>query len=518
VPAVNAEAARRRTFAIISHPDAGKTTLTEKFLLYSGAIQQAGAVQSRKADRSTTSDWLELEQKRGISVTSAVARFEHAGIVLNLLDTPGHRDFSEDTYRVLSGVDAAVMVIDAARGVEPQTEKLYAVCKARGTPIITFVNKMDRPTPEPLEILDDLEAKLGLMGLPVTWPIKPEGRFEGVVDRRTARTYRFEANTPGGARIAQEDQGEVDGIAEVVQEELELLDAIGADVDVEAFLGGIATPVFFGSALSNFGVRLLLDAVVELAPPPTARRDVEDEPREVDSPFSGLVFKVQANLDPRHRDRLAFVRVCSGRFERGSTLINARTGKKVVAKYAHAVFGRDRETVDEAFPCDVIGLVNATDLRAGDTLHDEEAPVTFPPIPTFTPEHFATAHPVDRSRVKQFRRGVQQLDEEGVVQVLRHDQLGDQAPIWAAVGQLQFEVASWRMEHEFGSPVRLEGTRFDTARATDEAGATELEAMRDVDIYRRENGAPLALFRSRYVAERIERDHPEITLTTLVLS
>ncbi|MCC5947603.1 MAG: peptide chain release factor 3 [Nitriliruptoraceae bacterium] len=517
MPDVTAEAARRRTFAIISHPDAGKTTLTEKFLLYSGAIQQAGAVQSRKAERATTSDWLELEQKRGISVTSAVARFEHDGVVLNLLDTPGHRDFSEDTYRVLSGVDAAVMVIDAARGVEPQTEKLYAVCKARGTPIITFVNKMDRPTPDPLEILDDLEAKLQLMGLPVTWPIKPQGDFQGVVDRRTSRTYRFEANTPGGARIAQEDLGEVDGVAHEVQEELELLDAIGADVDLEAFLGGIATPVFFGSALSNFGVRLLLDAVVELAPPPSARLDVEAAPRAVDAPFSGLVFKVQANLDPRHRDRLAFVRVCSGRFERGSTLVNARTGKKVTAKYAHAVFGRDRETVDEAFPGDVIGLVNATDLRAGDTLHEEESPVTFPPIPTFTPEHFATAHPADRSRVKQFRRGVQQLDEEGVIQVLRHEQLGDQAPIWAAVGQLQFDVATWRMEHEFNAPVRLEGTRFDTARATDDAGVEALAAMRDVDIYRRENGAPMALFRSRYVAERIERDHPEITLTTLVL-
>jgi peptide chain release factor 3 len=518
VSVVISEAARRRTFAIISHPDAGKTTLTEKFLLYSGAIQQAGAVQSRKADRATTSDWLELEQKRGISVTSAVARFEHDNTVLNLLDTPGHRDFSEDTYRVLSGVDAAVMVIDAARGVEPQTEKLYAVCRARGTPIITFVNKMDRPTPEPLEILDDLELKLGLTGQPVTWPIKPGGQFQGVVDRRTRRTFKFLANTPGGARMAQEDSGSVDDMPEVVREEVELLDAIGADVDVESFLGGLSTPVFFGSALSNFGVRLLLDAVVELAPPPTARLDIAEVPREVDAPFSGLVFKVQANLDLRHRDRLAFIRVCSGRFERGSTLINARTGKKVTAKYAHAVFGRDRETVDEAYPGDVIGLVNALDLRAGDTLHHEDAPVTFPPIPTFTPEHFATAHPVDRTRVKQFRRGVQQLDEEGVVQVLRHDELGDQAPIWAAVGQLQFEVAVWRMENEFNSPVRLEGTRFEVARATDEPGAIALDAMRDVEVYRRESGAPLALFRSRYVAERVARDHPELALDTMILS
>lgn len=516
--AVPVEAARRRTFAIISHPDAGKTTLTEKFLLYAGAIQQAGAVQSRKAERATTSDWLELEQQRGISVTSAVARFEHDGHVLNLLDTPGHRDFSEDTYRVLSGVDAAVMVIDAARGVESQTEKLYAVCRARGTPVITFVNKMDRPSPEPLEILDDIEATLGLVAQPVTWPIKPEGRFQGVVDRRDGRAYRFTANTPGGARVAQEDRGTVADVPAEVREEVELLDAIGADVDVDAFLAGTASPVFFGSALSNFGVRLLLDAVVALAPPPGARDDVDGTPRPVDAPFSGLVFKVQANLDPRHRDRLAFVRVCSGRFERGTSLTSARTGKRITAKYAHAVFGRDRETVDEAFPGDVIGLVNVSDLRAGDTLYHDDAPVIFPPIPTFTPEHFQTAHPADRSRVKQFRRGVAQLDEEGVVQVLRHDDLGDQAPIWAAVGRLQFDVASWRMEHEFGAPVRLEGTRWEVARATDEAGAARLEGMRDVEVYRRESGAPLALFRSRYVADRVARDHPELTLDTLILT
>ena len=514
---VSAEAARRRTFAIISHPDAGKTTLTEKFLLYAGAIQQAGAVQSRKAERATTSDWLELEQKRGISVTSAVARFEHDGTMLNLLDTPGHHDFSEDTYRVLSGVDAAVMVIDAARGVEPQTEKLHAVCRARGTPIITFVNKMDRPSPEPLEILDDIEAKLGLTGQPVTWPIKPEGRFQGVVHRDSGKAYRFAASGPGGTKRAQEDEGGVDEVPDEVREELELLDAIGADVDLDAFLAAEATPVFFGSALSNFGVRMLLDAITGLAPPPGPRPDVDGDLRPVDAPFSGLVFKVQANLDPRHRDRLAMVRICSGRFERGAPLTCARTGKKVQAKYAHAVFGRERETVDEAYPGDVIGLVNVTDLRAGDTLYAGDAAVTFPPLPTFTPEHFATAHPADRTRVKQFRRGVAQLDEEGVIQVLRHPDLGDQAPVWAAVGQLQFEVATWRMEHEFGSPVRLEGTRFDTARATDEEGVAALAPMRDVEVWRRDNGSPLALFRSRYVAERIEREHPDVRLDTLLL-
>jgi peptide chain release factor 3 len=531
VAAVSEEAARRRTFAIISHPDAGKTTLTEKFLLYAGAIGRAGAVQTRKTDRATTSDWLELEQQRGISVSSAVARFEHDGHVLNLLDTPGHRDFSEDTYRVLSGVDAAVMVLDAARGVEPQTEKLYAVCKARGTPVITFVNKMDRPSPEPLEILDDIEATLGLVGQPVTWPIKPEGRFQGVVDRRTSRAFRYEAAGIRGGQMAQEDIDDLTGVvsspgrgegaswvAEEVLEEIELLDAIGADVDVDAFLAGTASPVFFGSALSNFGVRLLLDAIVELAPPPAARPTRAGGERAIDEPFSGLVFKIQANLDPRHRDRMAFVRVCSGRFERGETLINNRTGRGTTAKYATAVFGRDRETVDEAYPGDVIGLINAMDLLAGDSLHAQGSPVVFPPLPTFTPEHFATAHPTDRNRTKQFRKGVDQLDEEGVVQVLRHPDLGDQAPIWAAVGRLQFDVATWRMEHEFGAPVRLEGTRFEVARATDEDGARTLAGMRDVEVYRRSTGAPMALFRSRFVAERVAADNPELVLDTLVLS
>jgi peptide chain release factor 3 len=517
VSSVLAEAARRRTFAIISHPDAGKTTLTEKFLLYSGAIVEAGAVQSRKAQRSTTSDWLELEQQRGISVSSAVARFEHDGTVLNLLDTPGHRDFSEDTYRVLSGVDAAVMVLDAARGVEPQTEKLFAVCRARGTPVITFVNKMDRPGPEPLAILDDLEATLGITGQPVTWPIKPEGRFGGVVDRRDGSTYAFTDAGRHGATRAQEDAGRLDDVPDEVREEVELLDAIGADLDHDAFLAGTATPVFFGSALSNFGVRLLLDAIVDLAPAPTPREAVDGVARPLDAPFSGLVFKVQANLDPRHRDRLAFVRVCSGRFERGATLLCTRTDKRITAKYAHQVFGRERETVDEAYPGDVIGLVNATDLRPGDTLHDGGDPVAFPAPPTFTPEHFRTAHPADRSRVKQFRRGLGQLDEEGVVQVLRHPDLGDQAPIWAAVGQLQFDVASWRMEHEFGAPVRLEGTRWEVARATDESSVDALDGLRDVEVYRRWNGVPLALFRSRFVAERVARDHPELALDTLLL-
>jgi peptide chain release factor 3 len=511
------EARRRRTFAIISHPDAGKTTLTEKFLLFSGAIQQAGAVLSRKVERNTASDWLELEQKRGISVSSAVMRFEHAGHVCNLLDTPGHRDFSEDTYRVLSGVDAAVMVIDAARGVEPQTEKLFAVCRRRGTPVITFVNKMDRPAPEPLEILDDIERTLGLDAHPVTWPVVPTGRFAGVVDRRDTTFHRFTVDAHGTA-TGRETVDAWDPALDpsgAAGDELDLLDALGKDAEVARFLDGTATPVFFGSALANFGVRLLLDAVVDLAPPPGPRETVDGTARPIDAPFAGFVFKVQANLDPRHRDRLAFVRVCSGRFERGTALTCARTGRRVVAKYAHQVFGRDRQTVDEAFPGDIVGLVNATDLRIGDTLYEDD-PVTFPPPPTFTPEHFAVASPADRSKAKQFRRGLEQLDQEGVVQVLRHPDLGDQEPLLAAVGQLQFDVATWRMEHEFGAPVRLRGAGFDDARGTDDASVPGLRGLRDVSVYYRADGRPLALFRSRWVAERVRADHPDLTLEQVV--
>ncbi len=525
---VLAEAARRRTFAIISHPDAGKTTLTEKFLLYSGAIQQAGEVRQRRDTRATSSDWLKLEQQRGISVSSSVMRFDHDGHVLNLLDTPGHHDFSEDTYRVLSGVDAAVMVVDAARGVEPQTEKLHAVCRRRGTPVVTFVNKMDRSAPEPLEILDDLEAKLGMDPRPVTWPVHDAGRFLGVVDRRDGTFHRLEGTGRGrttGVATAErwEDVrgGLPDGAVRAAEEELELLDTLGRTVDGDALadglLAGTATPVFFGSALANFGVRLLLDAVVALAPAPSPRPTVDGGERALDAPFSGFVFKVQANLDPRHRDRLAFVRVCSGRFERGTSLTCTRTGRRVVAKYAHQVFGRERETVEEAFPGDIVGLVNATDLRIGDTLHDGPA-VTFPPLPTFTPERFAVAALADRSKVKQFRRGLEQLDEEGVVQVLRHPDLGDQEPLLAAVGQLQFDVAAWRMEHEFGAPMRLSSAAWAAARGTDDASVAALRGLRDTAVYHRADGVPLALFRSEWVARRAETDHPELTLRQVLFA
>ncbi len=524
---VRTEAERRRTFAIISHPDAGKTTLTEKFLLYAGAIAEAGAVKSRKVERTARSDWMKMEQDRGISISTTVLRFDHhddstnQDLAYNLLDTPGHRDFSEDTYRVLSGVDAAIMVLDAAAGVEPQTQKLFEVCARRGTPLITFVNKLDRPSRGPLELLDDIEEKLGVVGTPVTWPVRTaDGTFRGVVDRRDRKFHRYDpevANTRRqAATVTDWDPTEVD-TGEGIGDDLDLLDELGLSFDPESFLAGRTTPVFFGSALNNFGVEPLLDAIAEMAPSPQPRRDVDGEVRDLDSPFSGFVFKVQANMDPRHRDRIAFVRICSGLFERDAQLTCTRSGRTIAAKYAHQVFGQERVTVDEAFPGDVVGLVNATDLRIGDTLY-EGPEVAYPPMPVFTPEHFQVATPGDRSRVKQFRTGLEQLDQEGVIQVLRHPDLGDQAPVLAAVGLLQFEVAAWRMEHEFGSPIRVEPTGWNEARRTTDEAVDELRRMRDVEVYRRASGMPIALFRDRWQVERIIRDHPDLPLDKIATS
>ena len=421
---VNSEAARRRTFAIISHPDAGKTTLTEKFLLYAGAVQEAGAVRARAGRRAATSDWMELEKQRGISISSAVLQFPYRGHTFNLLDTPGHRDFSEDTYRVLAAVDSVVMVLDTAKGIEAQTLKLFQVCRSRNLPVVTFFNKYDRPGRDPLELLDEVEEQIGLKPTPVTWPVGIPGDFRGVIDRRSGDFIRF-VRTAHGAELSPEevvspdDAASTEGAAwTAALDGCSLLDAIGADLDVESYLAGVTTPVFVGSALTNFGVRMLLDAVVDLAPAPAPRADVNGHDRPLDAPFSAFVFKIQANMDPNHRDRLAFARVCSGVFERGMDATCTRSKRLVATKYATTAFGSDRETVETAFPGDIIGLINANDLRIGDTLYADGV-VEFPGVPRFEPEVFATARPLDSGRFKQFRKGLSQLDEEGVVQVLR---------------------------------------------------------------------------------------------------
>jgi peptide chain release factor 3 len=516
------EAARRRTFAIISHPDAGKTTLTEKFLLYGGALaNEAGAVKARGGRRAATSDWMELEKQRGISITSAVVQFPYRDCVINLLDTPGHRDFSEDTYRVLAAADAAVMVLDAAKGIEPQTLKLFDVCRQRELPLLTFVNKWDRPGRSPLELLDGIEAQLGIVATPVTWPVGIAGDFRGVLDQRDGSYTRF-ARTARGATEAPEElvepgraQAEEGEAWTHASEELALLAEVGAQLDVKAFLAAESTPVFFGSALTNFGVRKLLDAVVDVVPAPTSRTDIHGEPRALDAPFSGFAFKVQANMDKAHRDRIAFVRVCSGHFERGMVVTHDGTGKPFATKYAHQVFGQDRETIEEAYPGDVIGLVNATDIKVGDTLWFADQ-VTFPTIPSFAPEHFRVARVRDTARFKQFRKGIAQLDEEGVVQVLRDADMGDQAPVLAAVGPMQYDVAVFRLENEFGAPVELSPTSYTLARRTDATSAESLRTMRGARVLARADGTLLALFESQYWVERLEQEHPELVLDRLV--
>jgi peptide chain release factor 3 len=515
------EARRRRTFAIISHPDAGKTTLTEKFLLYGGALQQAGAVKARRGGRAATSDWMDLERQRGISITSTVLQFPYRDHVMNLLDTPGHRDFSEDTYRVLTAADAAIMVLDAAKGIEPQTLKLFEVCRDRGLPLITFINKFDRPGLDPLSLLDQIEAQIGITATPVTWPVGIPGDFRGVVERPTGTFIRFTRTARGATEAIEEildpaQAAEREGAAWAeAQDGLSLLDEVGATHDEELFLAGETSPTFFGSALTNFGVRLLLDAVVDLSPAPLERPDAEGKPRPLDSPLSGFVFKVQANMDPSHRDRIAYLRVNSGRFERGMVVTHGPSGKPFATKYAHTVFGQDRETVEEAFPGDIVGLVNATDVRVGDSLYAAD-PIVFPPIPTFAPEYFAMARVRDTGRFKQFRRGIVQLDEEGVVQVLRDKDLGDQAPMLAAVGPMQFEVALHRLENEFGAPVEISPTGYKVARVTDEGSAPTLRAMSGVRVLQRSDGTLLALFESPYWLNRVEAEQPELRLEPLL--
>jgi peptide chain release factor 3 len=512
------QARRRRTFAVISHPDAGKSTLTEALALHARVIGQAGAVHGKAGRKGVVSDWMAMEKDRGISITSAALSFTYGDTVVNLVDTPGHSDFSEDTYRVLTAVDCAVMLLDAAKGLEPQTLKLFDVCRHRGIPVITLVNKWDRPGKHALELCDEIETRIGLRATPLTWPVGEAGFMEGLLDRRTGQMLRF-ARTAGGATVAATETLSPDQAAaehgeawQTAVEEAALLD----ELHEPSFRAGRSTPMLFGAAVLNIGIRQLLDTLVELAPAPDARVDVEGVARPLDAPFSGVVFKVQAGMDTSHRDRVAFVRVCSGRFERGMVVTHAATGRPFATKYAQAMFGRDRETIEVAYPGDVIGLVNATALTAGDTLHADGAPVRFPPMPSFAPEHFAVARSADASKGKQFRRGIEQITGEGVVQVLRSDLRGDSAPVLAAVGPLQFDVASHRMRHEFSAPVRLERLPYSTARLTRAADAAVLDSEREVEVLRRTDGAYLALFPDRWRADSVARRHPDVLLEPLV--
>ncbi|MDZ5458134.1 peptide chain release factor 3 [Azohydromonas lata] len=484
---------RRRTFAIISHPDAGKTTLTEKLLLFSGAIQIAGSVKARKASRHATSDWMEIEKQRGISVASSVMQMEYRDCVINLLDTPGHQDFSEDTYRVLTAVDAALMVIDAANGVEPQTRRLLQVCRARNTPILTFVNKMDREVQEPLALLDEIERELGMSVVPFTWPVGMAKHFGGVLDLRRDQMRVF---SPGEDRHHDDDEI-IDGVHnpalaqrfgmsyEQAEGEIELVQEAAPSFDEAEFLAGRQTPMFFGSAINNFGVKEVLDALVELAPAPGSRMAIQREVQPEEPKFTGVVFKIQANMDPAHRDRIAFLRVASGHFERGMRLKVVRSGKELRPNSVVSFLSQRRELLDEAFAGDIIGIPNHGVLQLGDTITEGEA-LQYTGLPFFAPEMFRAVEVADPLKTKQLRAGLTQLGEEGAIQVFRP--AAGSVLLLGAVGQLQFEVVAHRLEHEYGVRARIQPVRYNVARwvtcPDENGGAKELQRFIDHNAHR----------------------------------
>lgn len=543
--ATTTEAQRRRTFAVIAHPDAGKSTLTEALALHAHVIAEAGAVHGKAGRKATVSDWMEMEKDRGISVASSALQFEYAPeghegepYMINLVDTPGHADFSEDTYRVLTAVDAAVMLIDGAKGLEPQTLKLFRVCKARGLPIITVVNKWDRPGRTPLELVDEIVREIGLQPTPLYWPVGEAGDFRGLarlVDDGEVAEYIHFLRTAGGSTIAPEEHYDPDAAAdkegdvwETAVEEAELLAADGAVHDEDLFLECTTSPLIFASAMLNFGVHQILDTLCALAPSPGPRRSdpaaleaasgasgAVDEVREPADDFSGVVFKVQAGMDRNHRDKLAFMRVVSGEFTRGMQVTHAQSGRSFSTKYALTVFGRTRSTVEAAYPGDIVGLVNAGALAPGDTIYSGRK-VQFTPMPQFAPEHFRTLRAKSLGSYKQFRKALDQLDSEGVVQVLRNDLRGDAAPVMAAVGPMQFEVMQARMLNEYNVETVTENVPYQVARRTDAASAAELGRQRGVEIFTRTDGELIALFGDKWKLAFVQKEHPELTMEPLV--
>ena len=534
-PAV--EARRRRTFAIISHPDAGKSTLTEALALHAHVINEAGAVHGKAGRKATVSDWMEMEQARGISVSSTALQFEYLPqgskgaegdgqpYVINLVDTPGHSDFSEDTYRVLTAVDGALMLIDAAKGLEPQTLKLFRVCKFRNIPIITVVNKWDRPGKSPLELLDEIAEEIDLTPTPIFWPVGIAGDFHGLarLDADGMPTEYIEfTRTAGGSTIAPEEHFTPEEAVQqqgdnwtTAAEESTLLAEMGQVHDEELFLAGATSPVIFASAKLNFGVHQILDSIVNLAPHPAGREDVNDVFHDLDDDFSAVIFKVQAGMDSAHRDRLAFMRVVSGEFERGMVVTHAQTQKPFTTKYALTVFGRDRETVETAYPGDVVGLVNALGLAPGDTLYKGKK-AQYPPIPAFAPEHFATLRAASLSKYKQFRKAVDELGAEGVVQILTNDLRGESNPVMAAVGVLQFEVVQARMRAEYNVETVIENIPYTVARKTDAESADELGRQRGVEIFTRQDGELIALISDKWRLNYLQKELPDLTLDTLI--
>ncbi|MBD2057603.1 peptide chain release factor 3 [Oculatella sp. FACHB-28] len=516
---------KRRNFAIISHPDAGKTTLTEKLLLYGGAIHEAGAVKARRAQRHATSDWMAMEQQRGISITSTVLQFEYDDYWINLLDTPGHQDFSEDTYRTLAAADNAVMLEDAAKGLEPQTRKLFEVCRMRGIPIFTFFNKLDRPGRDPLELLDEIEQELGLQTYPVNWPIGMGDRFKGVFDRRKRQIHLFERSAHGSREaldtVVELGDPRIEDLLDQdlyyqLKEDLELLEGVGTELDLDLVHQGKMTPVFFGSAMTNFGVEPFLDAFLDYALKPGARRSTQGDIDPTHPEFSGFVFKLQANMDPKHRDRVAFIRVCSGKFEKDMVVSHARSGKTVRLSHPQKLFGQGRESMTEAFPGDVIGLNNPGVFAIGDTIYNGQK-LEYEGIPCFSPELFAYLRNPNPSKFKQFRKGVTELREEGAVQIMYSADEAKRDPILAAVGQLQFEVVQFRLQNEYGVETTIELLPYSVARWVDGGweALQKVGRLFNTVTVKDSWGRPVLLFRNEWNCQQVEGEHPELKLNAI---
>jgi peptide chain release factor 3 len=524
---IRTEVARRRTFAIISHPDAGKTTLTEKLLLYGGAVRLAGSVKQRRAERYATSDWMALERERGISIATSVMQFPYRDYQLNLLDTPGHNDFSEDTYRTMAAADCAVMLIDSAKGVEPQTIKLFQVCRARHIPIVTFINKLDRHGREPLDLLDEIERVLDLPCTPLNWPIGSGPEFQGVFDRESQRLLRFERGESAAHKAAMQVSSIDDAALRQVigshahqqlLDEIALLLGAGTEFDADRFRAGKLSPVFFGSALTNFGIEPFLDRFLALAPAPLGRETVANGIVEPDSEqFSGFVFKIQANMDPQHRDRIAFLRVCSGRFVRGMEAVHVRTGKPISLNKSLQLRAQERTIIEEAYAGDIVGLWDPGVLRIGDTIA-EDSRIEFAGIPRFSPEHFVRVVLKEPFKRKQLKKGLDQLSEEGVVQVFFDRHRLEREPILGAVGVLQFEVMQYRLKAEYGVDVRLDRLNFQHARWV---GNEQF----DPEQFERQTGAtclldveerPLVLFENDFRLQRALDNHPELQFIAAV--
>jgi len=512
--AIEKEVNRRKTFAIISHPDAGKTTLTEKLLLFGGAIRLAGTVKGRKSTKYAVSDWMQIEKERGISVTSSVLNFDYNGYRINILDTPGHQDFSEDTYRTLIAADSAVMLIDGAKGVEEQTKKLFHVCRMRGIPIFTFVNKLDRSCKNPLELMEEIEETLGIRSYPMNWPIGVDGDFKGVYDRRKSQIELFESGERGQS-MAMSDTGRIDderfkkilgaNLYNKLREDISLLDIAGDDFDMDKVSAGELTPMFFGSAMSNFGVRPFLEAFIDMAPSPGTRKHSEGSIEPYDDDFSGFVFKIQANMDPAHRDRMAFIRICSGKFEKNMEVSHVRTKKTVRLSQSQQFMAQERVSVEEAYAGDIIGVFDPGIFNIGDTLCSRDKTFKYEGIPMFPAEHFAEVMAKDSSKRKQFLKGIKQISEEGAIQVFKQPDLGVETLTIGVAGVLQFEVLEYRMKHEYNTEIGIRQLPYMLARWTDtEKFSKDLLSYNEALLLEDQYERPVILFKNQWGLNRIQ--------------